>query len=145
METTTNNATTAADPYPAPSSKTLAEILRDLRKPIPAKKIKKKKVPIKKGGFYEADYVHHTTIRDLLDYYAPGWETTVHVQGIAGKIYITVRLMITGSDGLSIAREGVGNEDDAMEGYGDPSSNAHAMALRRAAMEFGLGRDLWRK
>jgi len=101
-------------------------------------------VPTKKGGTYTADYIHHAVVRDLLDFFAPGWESTVSVQGIADKVYVTLRLFIIGSD-RSCSREGIGNEDDAIDSYGDPSSNAHAQALRRAAMEFGLGRELWRK
>ena len=137
METTTTNNTATA--YPAPMAKTLAEILSDLRKPVPPKYISRKST-----GKFSADYIHHTTVRDLLDFYAPGWWSSTKVQGIAGKIYVTVSLTIIGSDG-SITREGIGNEDDVVKGYGDPSSNAAAMALRRAAMELGLGRDLWRK
>ena len=140
MEATTEQRDhTQAKKFPAPGSKPLYLILADLRKPIPERLISQKDT-----GKYKADYVHHAVIRDLLDYHAPGWWSETRLEGIGGKVYVIVRLTVIGSDG-SCAREGIGNEDEHEEGYGDPSSNAHAMALRRAAMEFGLGRALWRK
>ena len=130
---------TVDDPYPAPGSRTLAEILRDLREPIRAKYLRKKD-----AGKYKVDYVHHTTIRDLLDYFAPGWEWSTTLFSVDGKVYVTGTLTIVGSDGR-ISRDGIGNEDSGVDSWGDPSSNADAQALRRAAMAMGLGRDLWRK
>lgn len=124
----------------APRSRTLAAILSDFKRAIPERLLRTKKVP-GKGGF-EATYCHHTTIRDLLDYYAPGWEWSLRVYEAKGLLYITGTLTIHGSDG-SISRDGVGNEDSELDGFGDPSSNAEAQALRRAAMAFGLGRALW--
>jgi hypothetical protein len=34
---------------------------------------------------------------------------------------------------------------EELRGYGDPSSNAEAMALKRAAAKFGLGLYLYQK
>lgn len=130
--------------YPPPGSKTLGQILEDLRRPIHAKYISTKKVPIKKGGSFEADYIQHATLRDLLDDYAPGWSSQLRLEHIGGKVYVICSITIVGSDG-HLMREGIGNEDDVVSGYGDPSSNASAMAHRRAAMSLGLGRQLWRK
>jgi hypothetical protein len=53
-------------------------------------------------------------------------------------------LTIHGSDG-SLTREATGNEGSDVDGYGDPSSNAEAMALRRCCAKFGLGLSLWEK
>jgi len=36
-----------------------------------------------------------------------------------------------------------GTEDEKLKGYGDPSSNAKAMVLKRAAAKFGLGLYLY--
>ncbi|AIE76307.1 hypothetical protein [Synechocystis sp. PCC 6714] len=60
------------------------------------------------------------------------------------------RLTLTGSltihgDDRSLTRQATGTEDIDCNSYGDPSSNAEAMALRRCCAKFGLGRDLWRK
>jgi hypothetical protein len=55
-------------------------------------------------------------------------------------------------DGVSIpcaegvvTREATGCEDADAKGYGDSSSNAEAMALKRAASKFGLGLYLYQK
>src|SRR5690606_24409134 len=106
-------------------------------------KISTKQVKTKKGS-YSADYIHHAVIRDLLDFYAPGWEASADVYEAKGLLYVRLALTIHGSD-QSATRVGLGNEQSDLDAVGDPSSNAHAQALRRAAMEFGLGRDLWRK
>lgn len=53
-------------------------------------------------------------------------------------------LTIYGDD-RQLTREATGTEEIECSSYGDPSSNAEAMALRRACSKFGLGRDLWRK
>jgi hypothetical protein len=45
-------------------------------------------------------------------------------------------------------REATGTEEEPDEDekmYGDPSSNAEAMALKRAAAKFGLGLYLYQK
>jgi hypothetical protein len=39
----------------------------------------------------------------------------------------------------SVHREATGTEDEELRGYGDPSSKAEAMALKRVASKFGLG------
>jgi hypothetical protein len=47
-----------------------------------------------------------------------------------------------------VYREATGTEeepDDDQQMYGDPSSNAESMALRRAAAKFGLGLYLYNK
>ena len=123
--------------------RTFAEIMDDLKKPIPERLIKTKTVPTRKGS-YTADYIHHATVRDLLDHYAPGWESRLRIQEANGKVYVICSLTIHAAD-QSVTREGAGNEEADYDAFGDPSSNAHAQALRRAAMEFGLARELWRK
>ncbi len=37
-----------------------------------------------------------------------------------------------------VSREATSTEDEELKGYGDPSSNAEAMALKRAAAKVGL-------
>lgn len=125
--------------YPAPRSRTLAEILDALREPV-----SQRHLATKNTGKFTATYVHHAVVRDYLDLRAPGWEWRVRIEHAAGKLYVIGALTLHGSDG-SVTREGVGNEDDSIDGYGDSSSNAEAQALRRAAMACGFCRDLWRK
>ena len=128
----------------APFLRTLREVVAALALPIPARLVATKKVPTKGGSSYSASYVHHATVRDLLDHHAPGWLWSVRLYDAAGTLYVVGTLTLVGSDG-SQARDGIGNEADDLDGYGDPSSNAEAQALRRAAMAHGLCRDLWRR
>jgi hypothetical protein len=138
METTERTNATERK-APAPGELTLAEILESLRRPVPPKYLSEKST-----GKFKATYMHHAVVRDFLDARAPGWEWTVRLEGIAGKVYVIGTLTVVGSDGR-VSRDGLGNEDDDLDGYGDPSSNAEAQALRRAAMAFGFCRNLWRK
>ena len=65
-------------------------------------------------------------------------------QQIGDRLTLTGSLTIHGDD-RSLTRQATGTEDIDCSSYGDPSSNAEAMALRRCCAKFGLGRDLWRK
>lgn len=73
------------------------------------------------------------------------WDWDVkEMKGIGDRLYLIGVLTIRGDDrDLSMAATGC--EDLACSGYGDPSSNAEAMALRRAAAKMNLARDLWRR
>lgn len=126
------------------SPRRLGDIMHDLALPVPPSKL-----ATKDTGRFKADYIPHTTVRDYLDHFAPGWEWRTRLFEAGGKIYVTGTLTIIAYAGddtlLKVSRDGTGNEAEDLDGYGDPSSNAEAMALRRAAMAFGLGRDLWRK
>jgi hypothetical protein len=44
-----------------------------------------------------------------------------------------------------VYREATGQEEEETTSYGDSSSNAESMALRRAAAKFGLGLYLYDK
>jgi hypothetical protein len=44
-----------------------------------------------------------------------------------------------------LTRKATGSEDEELRGYGDPSPNAEAMALKRVASKFGLGLYLYSK
>jgi len=80
-----------------------------------------------------------------LDLYAPGWSNEVRsVSAIGNSIVVVVRLSIPTAEGL-IWREATGIEAMDCGSYGDPSSNAESMALRRAAAKFGIGLYLYEK
>ena len=53
-------------------------------------------------------------------------------------------LSIPAADGI-VTRHATGIEDTDNKGYGDAVSNASAMAFKRAAAMFGLGRHLYNK
>ena len=83
-----------------------------------------------------------------LDLHAPGWSYEVRsVTWYGERVVLAVRLSIPCAEGL-VFREATGTEEEPEEGermYGDPSSNAESMALRRAAAKFGLGLYLYNK
>ncbi len=90
-------------------------------------------------------YLHWQTVARILDTYAPGWEGTVaRVDQVGSKVAITYRLSIPAQEGL-IHREATGQEDEAVDSYGDSTSNAEAMAFKRAAAKFGVGTWLYDK
>jgi hypothetical protein len=126
---------------PKAFARLLAEILADLSKPIAPKHLKEKK-----RGSSTLKYIPWYTAIKYLDYYAPGWKSEVRsVVWFDGRIVLTVRLTIVAAEG-EFWREATGTEEEPDEGsqmYGDPSSNAESMALRRAAAKFGLGLYLY--
>lgn len=125
---------------PKPMARPLADIIKDLSKPISVRHLKTKTI---KGQ--ELTYIPWYEAVKYLDHFAPGWCYEIRsVNHIGGKLVLTVRLILITADG-QVWREASGNEDDSVESYGDPASNAESMALRRAASKFGLGLYLYRK
>jgi hypothetical protein len=97
------------------------------------------------GAFYTSDFLGLAIQpRRLLEYYAPGfsWEVCTHYNG--DRTVIEGRLIIRAAEG-NFVREATGTEDNEIDSWGDPSSNAEAMALRRCCAKFGLGLHLWEK
>jgi hypothetical protein len=111
----------------------ILEILADLQKPIPKRFIKSKTL---KGQ--RIDFVSWYSYIRLLEFYAPGfsWEVRTHYNG--DRTVIEGRLTLRAAEG-NFVREATGTEDNEIDSWGDPSSNAEAMALRRCCAKFGLG------
>ncbi|MEG4224008.1 hypothetical protein [Microcoleus sp. Pol12A6] len=125
--------------------RTIAEILADFEKPIEREYINQKPVFSKKQESGKVDYVAWHTLCRLLNKHTNGyWEWRLRTQFMGDRTVIEGSLTIHGSDG-SLTREATGNEESEVDGYGDPSSNAEAMALRRCCAKFGLGLSLWEK
>jgi hypothetical protein len=123
----------------------LAEILDNLKAPIPKRLMSKKATFKNKVKIGEVDYVAWTDLCDLLDDLCDLWEWEIKdVQQIGENLSLVGVLTIHGED-KSLTRMATGIEEINCSSYGDPSSNAEAMALRRCCAKFGLGRDLWRK
>lgn len=124
--------------------RSLTGIIADLSKPIKARHLKQKT----RGG-QVLDFIPWYHAVKYLDLHAPGWSYEVRstVWNTEGRLVLTVRLSIPCLEGL-VYREATGTEEEPEEGermYGDPSSNAESMALRRAAAKFGLGLYLYNK
>lgn len=119
--------------------RSISEIIADLSKPRP-EYVKTKTLKGNTIKFFE----WHSVVR-ILDEHAPGWHSEVkQVISEAGRIAVIVRICIPCAEGL-VWREAIGNEDDDASGYGDPFSNAEAMAFKRTAAHFGVGLYLYNK
>lgn len=132
---------TAAEQKPyQPGERTIGEIMADLKKPIHQSFLKSRK----QGGATITYIEWHTAVK-YLDKFAPGWDYEIRdVKQIGDRCVCVARITIHASDG-SFYREATGQEDEDKKGYGDASSNAEAMSLKRAAAKFGLGLYLYAK
>lgn len=118
--------------------RSIREIVKDLTKPVAKRHLRSRK----QGG-KEISYIAWHDAVKYLDHYAAGWNYEIRsIESISGKLIIVVRLSIPSLEGL-IYREATGQEDETLDTYGDSSSNAESMALRRAAAKFGLGLYLY--
>ena len=118
--------------------RSIRDIVKDLSKPVA-----KRHLRTRKQGGKELTYIAWHDAVKYLDHYAPGWCYEVRrIDAIGGKLILTIRLSIPCVEGI-IYREATGQEDESTDSYGDPSSNAESMALRRAAAKFGLGLSLY--
>jgi hypothetical protein len=120
--------------------RSIKDIIADLSKPIADRHIHY----LTRGGQKLAYIPWHLAVK-YLDLYAPGWCFEVRaVTNAAGRIIVTSRITIPCAEGL-VWREATGQEDQEVESYGDPTSNAESMSLRRAAAKFGLALYLYDK
>lgn len=118
--------------------RSIREIIKDLSKPVAKRHLRKRK----QGGKEILYIAWHDAVK-YLDHYASGWNYEIRsIESIGGKLILTVRLSIPCLEGI-IYREATGQEDEEKDNYGDSSSNAESMALRRAAAKFGLGLYLY--
>ena len=118
--------------------RSIRDIVKDLSKPIAGKHLRKRR----QGGKEISYLAWHDAVK-YLDHFAPGWCYEIRtIESVAGKLIMIVRLSIPSSEGV-VYREATGQEDETLDSYGDSSSNAESMALRRASAKFGLGLSLY--
>jgi len=90
------------------------------------------------GNVQMVDYVEWHTVADILDETAPNWGHTIKDMRQIGDIMtVTVAITING-----ITREGIGT-GSALNDMG--IKKAEHDALKRAAVKFGIARDLYKK
>lgn len=90
------------------------------------------------GQMHMVEYVEWHTVADILDEHAPNWGHTVKdIRAIGDIITVTVAITIDG-----ITREGVGTGKTASE---TGIKKAEHDALKRAAVKFGIARELYKK
>ncbi len=90
------------------------------------------------GREHEVDYVEWHTVADLLDRICPDWSHQVNdVKQIGDFVAVTVSITIKG-----VTRQGIGT-GSAYDEVG--IKKAEHDALKRAAVKFGIARELYRK
>jgi hypothetical protein len=134
--------------------RSIRDIVRDLKRPLPPEHLATKPAG---SGSEKLTYIPWYVASAYLDKFAPGWSYEIRSNQVfdfeitkkGSKVrdtrqVITVRISVPAKEGV-IFREATGQCEVALSGYGDPTSNAEGMALRRAAAKFGLGLWLYKK
>ncbi|HQU82256.1 MAG TPA: Rad52/Rad22 family DNA repair protein [Pyrinomonadaceae bacterium] len=113
--------------------------LKELRKHVDPNLVKQREGwRDRNGNTHYVDYVEWHTVADILDENAPNWSHTVKdIRQIGGIFTVTVAITIDG-----VTREGIGTGTaDSELGI----KKAEHDALKRAAVKFGIARDLYKK
>lgn len=115
------------------------EVLEYLKQPLPEDVIKQRVGwTDRRGREHEVDYVEWHVVADILDEAAPRWSHAVkNITQIGGLVAVTASITIDG-----VTREGIGT-GEAIDEKG--IKKAEHDALKRAAVKFGLARELYRK
>ena len=125
----------------APQSNVLnfSTTLRELRKNVDPHLVRQREGwRDRNGNVQMVDYVEWHTVADILDETAPNWSHSVKDIREIGNIFtVTVAITIGG-----ITREGIGT-GAAQSELG--IKKAEHDALKRAAVKFGIARDLYKK
>lgn len=113
--------------------------LKELRKNVDPNLVKQREGwRDRNGNTHYVDYVEWHTVADILDEHASNWSHTVKdIRQIGDIITVTVAITIDG-----VTREGIGT------GNGDTElgiKKAEHDALKRAAVKFGIARELYKK
>ena len=116
-----------------------ANTLRTLRQPIDPKFIKTREGwRDRNGNTHMVEYVEWHMVADFLDRVAPTWSHSIRgIVQIGDMVAVTVAISIDG-----VTREGVGT------GTADNETGikkAEHDALKRAAIKFGIGRELYQR
>jgi hypothetical protein len=113
--------------------------LKELRKNVDPQLVKQREGwRDRNGNTHYVDYVEWHTVADILDENAPNWSHTVKDIRQIGDIFtVTVAITID-----NVTREGIGTGTaDSELGI----KKAEHDALKRAAVKFGIARDLYKK
>lgn len=113
--------------------------LRELRKNVDPHLVRQREGwRDRNGNVQMVDYVEWHTVADILDETAPNWSHTVKdIRAVGDIMTVTVAITIDG-----ITREGIGT-GLAQSEMG--IKKAEHDALKRAAVKFGIARDLYKK
>ena len=116
-----------------------ANTLRTLRQPIDPNLIKTREGwKDRNGNVHVVEYVEWHTVADLLDRIAPAWSHSVRgIVQIGDMVAVTAAITIDG-----VTREGVGTGSADNE---TGIKKAEHDALKRAAIKFGIARELYQR
>ena len=113
--------------------------LRDLKRQVDPNLVKQREGwRDRNGNTTMVDYVEWHTVADILDETAPSWSHCVKdIRPIGDFVTVTVAITVDG-----VTREGIGTGPAQSE---TGIKKAEHDALKRAAVKFGIARELYRK
>jgi hypothetical protein len=113
--------------------------LKELRKNVDPNLVRHREAwRDRNGNVRMVEYVEWHTVADILDETAPNWGHTVKdIRAIGDFMIVTVAITIDG-----VTREGIGTGTARSE---TGIKNAEHDALKRAAVKFGIARDLYKR
>lgn len=113
--------------------------LNKLRKTVDPELVRKRQSHRGRNGHVRmVEYVEWHTVADILDETAPNWEHAIKdIRKVGDILTITVSITIDG-----VTREGLGTGPAATE---TGIKKAEHDALKRAAVKFGIARDLYKR
>jgi predicted nucleic acid-binding Zn finger protein len=116
-----------------------ANLLRTLRQPVDPRLIKTREGwTDRQGQTHWVEYIEWHTVADILDRLAPDWSHAVrNITQVGDLVAVTASITIDG-----ITREGIGPGPAESE---TGIKKAEHDALKRAAVKFGIARDLYRR
>jgi hypothetical protein len=116
-----------------------ASVLARLKQPLPESVVRQRVGWTDRSGReHEVDYVEWHVVADILDAVAPDWSHAVrNIVQIGPLVAVTASITISG-----VTREGIGTGESTDE---KGIKKAEHDALKRAAVKFGVARELYRK
>jgi hypothetical protein len=116
-----------------------ANMLRTLRQPIDPRLIKTREGwTDRQGNVHWVEYIEWHTVADILDRVAPNWSHAVrNITQVGDMVAVTAAITIDG-----VTREGIGTGSAESE---TGIKKAEHDALKRAAVKFGIARELYRR
>lgn len=140
MHNEAKNQQVLSDEFKAEASNVLdfSATLKDLKNNFDPELVRHRKAgKDRNGNARTVDYVAWHTVADILDKTAPNWEHSIKdIRSIGDFAIVTVAITIDG-----ITREGIGTGSARSE---IGIKKAEHDALKRAAVKFGIARDLYK-
>ena len=140
---TTNETTSTNGNFPVAETANnvldFSTTLKELREPVSPDLVRQRAGRRdRNGNVHMVEYVEWHTVADILDAHAPNWVHSVKdIRPIGDIVTVTVAITIDG-----VTREGIGTGRAVNE---TGIKKAEHDALKRAAVKFGIARELYKK